>query len=98
VVLFTDAMPNIDAASTLPEAVNLKNADTLILTVAVGYPGHIDVNMLGQLTSEPIARNSFSINSYGRLWNFTDSIVGALCDSETFMISIAYGHKLCVKK
>jgi len=85
IVLFTDAVPNVDTAQTLAENILLKNTDspnTHILTVSVGAQGFVNFNMLNLLASGARWRNILSTTRFGWLQsNLTIPLTSALCNN-----------------
>jgi hypothetical protein len=86
IVLFTDGMPNVEVAQTIPENILLKNTDgvnTVVITVSVGAQGFVNFDFLDLLASAPRWRNILSTYRFGWLQsNLTIPLLAATCNGE----------------
>ncbi len=86
-IIITDGESN-DRDETFQMAVEARKADIDIISVGVSMKSKAGRQELRALANDPDDRNMFNVENFGGLYNLTDTLVAAVCNSEFYKLFI----------
>ena len=79
-IYMSDGAANLDVDKTVPNAIDVHNADILVIAVSVGFDAN--TALLSAIVTRPPERHLFVLLSADDLEGAVDDVVDATCNSE----------------